>query len=110
MQRMLAGEMDTGHGRPPGPGLYQKFSDSLKDAIKKFLRLDIQLASEPNFVFFNLTGLDTPSLFRIEDVKGNLIEWADECERTILQAEGGMDVRLVICYGYQWKTPFRDCA
>ena len=108
MQRMLDGGIDSGHVRPAGPGLYKKFSDSLKNAIKKFSRQDTQEASGPNFVFFNLTGLDTPSMFHSEDVQEDLSKWADEWEGTIGQTEAGVGIKLIICFGYQWKSPFRD--
>ena len=106
---MLAGEVVSGHAIEPGPGLYRKFHDSLMDAVKKFLRQDTQQASGPNIVFFNLTGLDTPSMVLLEGVKENLCQWADKWESTVGQAEGGLDVKLVMCFRYQWQSPFREC-
>ena len=109
MQRMLSGEIVAGHVEEPGPGLYKKFHDSLMDAVKKFLRQDTQHALGPNVVFFNLTGLDTPSMVLLEVVKENLSQWADEWERAVGQVEEGVDVKLVMCFGYQWQSPFREC-
>ena len=77
MQRMLAWEVDSGQVRPPGVGLYKKFSDSLIDANKKFLRQETLLGSEPSIVFFNLTGLDTPSMLLTDQVLASLSRWAD---------------------------------
>ena len=108
-QRMLAGEIVCGHVEEPSPGLYRKFHDSLVDAIKKFLRQDTRQASGPNIVFFNLTGLDTPSMVLLEGVKENLCQWADEWERPVGQVEEGVDVKMVMCFGYQWQSPFREC-
>ena len=108
-QRMLSGEIVSGHVEEPGSGLYKKFQDSLMDAIKKFLRQDTQEALGPNIVFFNLTGLDTPSMVLLEVVKESLSQWADEREGAVGQVEKGMDVKLVICFGYQWQSPFREC-
>ena len=108
-QRMLAGAIVSGHVERPGPGLYKKFHDSLMDAIKKFLRQDTRKALGPNIVFFNLTGLDTPSMVLLEVVKENLSRWADEMERAVGQVEEGLDVQLVMCFGYQWQSPFREC-
>ena len=108
MQRMLPGEIVSGNVQEPGPGLYKKFDDSLMDAIKKFSRQDTQEAPGPNFVFFNLTGLDTPSMFHSEVVQENLSKWADEWEGTVGQTEAGIGIKLIICFGYQWKSPFRD--
>ena len=107
-QRMLAGEVDSGEVQSPGPGLYRKFHDSLMDAIKKFMRQDTQQASDPYIVFFNLTGLDTPSMSLTEEVRNTLTKCADEWEGVIGQADEGPDVKLVMCFGYQWQAPFRD--
>ena len=108
MKRMLAGEVDSGQVTPPNPGLYKKFSDSLKDAVQKFTRQGNQEASGPNIVFFNLTGLDTPQMPITETVLDYLQGWADECEKTLREAGLLPEVRVVICHSYQWKEPFRD--
>ena len=107
-QRMLSGEVVSGQVREPSPGLYRKFRDSLMDAIKKFSRQDIQEASGSNIVFFNLAGLDTPSMVLSEGIQESLSQWADEMERTIRQVEKGVDVKLVMCFRYQWQSPFRE--
>ena len=85
-QRMLSGEVVSGQVTEPSPGLYRKFRDSLMDAVKKFSRQDIQEDAAPNIVFFNLAGLDTPSMVLLEVVKENLSLWADECEEAIGQS------------------------
>ena len=45
----------------------------------------------------------------LEVVKENLSQWADEWERAVGQVEEGVDVKLVMCFGYQWQSPFREC-
>ena len=107
-QRMLSGEIVSGQVTEPGPGLYRKFRDSLMDAIKKFSRQNTQEASGPNIVFFNLTGLDTPSMVIKEAVMESLRRWASESEREIEEGEESMDVKLVLCFRYQWQSPFRE--
>ena len=108
MVRMLSGEVDSGQVMLPNPGLYGKFNGALKDAIEKFERQDLQGSSEPNIVFFNFTAVDTQSILRTCQVLERLRKWADEIERHVKDntASGGVDI--VMCYGYDWREPFRN--
>ena len=106
MKRMLAGGIDSGQVALPGSGLYRKFEAALEDTVKKFKRQN-QQASNPNIVFFNLTGLDTPPSFRKDSALASLKEWADSVEHH-RKDDKAADVKLVMCYKYEWKAPFRD--
>ena len=108
MKRMLAGAIDPGQVSPPAPGLYGKFENSLKDAMKKFERQCKGESFDANIVFFNLTSLDTPQMLITDSVLGKLGKWADEMEKRIKDDNAYGDVKLVMCYGYDWKAPFRD--
>ena len=106
IQRMLSGEGGSGLVTKPDHGLYVKFEHSLMDAIKKFERQEQQKSSNPNVVFFNLTTLDVPQLSIVEDVLADLKTWAEGKEKAIREGEPPLDVRLVMCYSYDWKAPF----
>ena len=108
MKHMLAGEVDSGQVTLPGPGLYRKFTHALMDAIMKFDRQPQQKATDSNFVFFNLTSLDTPQMLKKDSVLADLGNWADEMENCIRANREFGIVKLVMCYGYNWKAPFRD--
>ena len=108
MRRMLADEVDSGTVREPAPGLYGKFGSSLIDAVKKFERQGQKEATKPNVVFFNLTTLDVPQMPLTDDVLDSLTEWAEEEEKARRENKTPGDVRLVMCYSYTWKAPFRD--
>ena len=108
MKRMLAGEIDSGQVRPPAPGLYGKFEKALMDAVKKFERQCKGESSDPNIVFFNFASLDTPQMAITECVLAGLGTWADGMEIHLKNDEECGDVQLVMCYGYDWKAPFRD--
>ena len=107
MKRMLAG-VDSGTVRKPAPGLYEKFSSSLTDAVKKFERQGNNETSTLNVVFFNLTTLDVPQMPLTDQVLDSLTEWAEEAEKAIREDKALGDVKLVMCHSYNWKAPFRD--
>ena len=94
--------------REPAPGLYGKFRSSLIDAVKKFERQGQEEATKPNVVFFNLTTLDVPQLLLTDHVLDSLTEWAEGAEKAIQENKTLGDVKLVMCYSYNWKAPFRD--
>ena len=108
MKRMLAGDVDPGTVRKPAPGLYEKFSSSLTDAVKKFERQGNNETSTLNVVFFNITTLDVPQMPLTDQVLDSLTEWAEEAEKAIREDKALGDVKLVMCHSYNWKAPFRD--
>ena len=108
MTRMLAGDVDSGTVRQPGSGLYEKFRSSLTDAVKKFERQGHHETSTLRVVFFNLATLDVPQIPLTDQVLDSLAKWAGEAERAIRDDESLVDVKLVMCYSYDWKAPFRD--
>lgn len=105
---MLAGEVVSGSVTEPAPGLYGKFTSSTVDSIKKFARQTHSETPEPNIVFFNLTSLDVPQIAITDTVLVSLNGWAEGVERTIRDNGALGDVKLAMCYGYNWKAPFRD--
>ena len=108
MKRMLAGDVDSGTVREPAPGLCGKFHSSLIDAVKKFERQGQNETSKRNVVFFNLTTLDVPQMLLTDHVLDSLTEWAEEAEKAIRDNKTLGDVKLVMCYSYNWRAPFRD--
>ena len=108
MKHMLAGEADLGTVREPAPGLYGKFRSSLIDAVKKCERQGKNENSKHNVVFFNLTTLDVPQMLLTDHVLESIAEWAEEEEKAIQESNTPGDVKLVMCYSYNWEAPFRD--
>ena len=108
MKRMLARKFDSGQVSPPVPGLYGKFKISLMDAVKKFERQCKGESSDANIVFFNLTSLDTPQMHMTGSIFADLGKWADGMEKSIKDDKASGDVKLVMCFSYNWKVPFRD--
>ena len=108
MERMLAGEVDGGTVRMPAQGLYRKFDSALNDALKKFRRQNHEPSTYPNIVFFNLTTLDVPNIPKEYPVKAILARWAQEKEALLQADEWARETKLVMCYIYNWKIPFRD--
>ena len=106
MRRMLKGEIDSSQVAPPDSGLYRKFEAALEDAGRKFKRQS-QQASGPNIVLFNLTGLDTPQVSKENSILTDLRRWADSVEHRRKDKKAAA-VKLVMCYKYDWKAPFRD--
>ena len=94
--------------REPAPGPYGKFRSSLIDGVKKFERQGQEEATKPNVVFFNLTTLDVPQLLLTDHALDSLTEWAEGAEKAIQENKTLGDVKLVMCYSYNWKAPFRD--
>ena len=108
MGRMLAGEVDSGTVRMPTQGLYRKFDSALNDALKKFCRQNPENSPQPDIVFFNLTTVDVPNIPNTETIKECLARWAEEQEVLLREDEWIRETRLVMCYGYNWRIPFRD--
>ena len=101
MEQMLEGQFNSGHVSMPPIGFYKKFCDSFMDSLKKFDRQNRQ-EGIPNVVFFNLNSLDTPQLANEESVNTMLRMVAEEFEKLYPK------VKVVMCYSYNWKSPFRD--
>ena len=108
MERMLAGEVDSGKVGKPSPGLYRKLGSSLDDAVEKFRRQDQLEGAYPNVIFFNLSALDLPQELIEKEVLVDLAMWAGETEESLAADESLNEIRLVMCYRYAWNKPFRD--
>ncbi len=102
MKEMLEGKVVSGQVAEAGPGLYKKFESSLDDAMKKFARQGQENNAEANVVFFNLNSVDVPTMPKKEETLDNLSKWAEKIET---ERAG---VKLVMCFSYNWKEPFRD--
>ena len=104
MKRMVNGEVVSGQGRELSPALFGKFQSALEDALRKFDRQ----SGQDNVVFFNLAYLDMAQGSQKDAILSELSVWADREEKAqrSLGTTGG--VTLVMCYGYNWKTPFRE--
>ena len=108
MERMLAGEVESGAVAKPGQGLYRKFRSSLDDAVEKLRRQDKSEGTYPNVIFFNLASLDIPQELIEDKVLLDLTNWASETEESLAADESLSEIRLVMCYRYAWCKPIRD--
>jgi hypothetical protein len=78
----------------------KKFDDGWSDALRKFGRVQAQRA----VVFFNLLGLDVPSIPLQEQVFAHVTRWAT------VRGDIPDAPRIVICRTIEWKSPLLDSA
>ena len=101
---MIGGAIVSGRGKTLGPEVFRKLESALNGALRQFDRQN----GQASVVFFNLTALDMDTSRHEGDPFSMLGEWAKDKEEELRRLGKTGDVALVLCYGYNWKNPFRD--